>query len=224
MWKIGGSFMPRSSTAPKKQVRDPEKTRQRLLKSATKLFARHGFDGVAVDDIVKAAGVNKRMVYHYFGNKEGLYAEALKQVFSRLADLELKSLEDVSDPVRAIRNILEAYFKFLGDNSDFVALLSWENLHHGRFLAVNPGILSKSPVLRRLEEVLREGTARGVFRTGVNEKHLLITLISICFVYHANRYTLSQSVGLDLRSPQVLEEGLEHAITMVLHGLLEPGQ
>ncbi len=209
---------PRATSA--KKTRNPELTRQRLLKAATQLFAERGFDGVSVDDIVAAAEVNKRMVYHYFGDKEGLYVEVLKQVFSRLADLELKTLDDISDPAGTIRRILQTYFTFLSGNPEFVALLSWENLYRGRFIAANPGVLSKSPVLHRLEEFLHEGVKKGVFHPGVNVKHLLISLISLCFVYHANRYTLSQSVGLDLESPKVLNEGLKHAIDLTLYGLL----
>lgn len=212
--------MPKSSAPVPKKKRNPELTRQRLMDSATGLFAERGFDGVSVDDIVAKAGVNKRMVYHYFEDKEGLYVAVLKQVFSRLSDLELKTMEDSRDPAEAIRGILQAYFAFLSANPEFVALISWENLYRGRFIAANPGALSKSPVIKRLEVFLHEGVAQGVFHPGVNVKHLLISLISMCFVYHGNRYTLSQSVGLDLESPKVLKEGLQHAIDLTLQGLL----
>lgn len=208
----------------KKQTRNPEQTRRRLVEAATRAFSAKGYDGVSVDDIVRAAGVNKRMVYHYFGDKDGLYAEVLRGVFGRLSDLELKTLEEASGPADTIRSILHAYFEFLGDNPEFVALLSWENLHQGRFIAASPGLLSKSPVLKRLEDVFRSGVADGIFRPGVNVKHLLISLISICFVYHANRYTLTQSIGLNLQSSKVLKEGLDHAVNLTLHGLLAEGE
>lgn len=207
-----------------RRTRNPELTRQRLLNSATRLFSKKGYDGVSVDDIVAAARVNKRMVYHYFGNKEGLYAEVLRQVFNRLADLELKTFSSANEPSETIRNILQTYFEFLEKNPEFVALLSWENLHRGRFLAANPRVLSKSSILELLEKVVRQGVAKKTFRPRINVKHLLINLISICFVYHANRYTLSQSVGLDLQSPKVMREGLDHAIHLVLHGLLIPSK
>ncbi|CAN5618839.1 TetR family transcriptional regulator [soil metagenome] len=217
--------MAAARTSKEKQTRNPEMTRERLLVAATELFSARGYDGIAVDDIVKAAKVNKRMVYHYFADKSGLYAEVLRRVFGRLAEIELKTFEDAKDPVETIQKILRAYFQFLGDNPEFVALLAWENLHKGRFIEANPNLLSKAPVLRRLEELLREGVARGLFRPGVKVKHLLIDLIGVCFVYHANRYTLSQSVGLNLHSPKVLREGLEHAIGLILQGLLlKPGK
>lgn len=204
----------------KRQTRNPEMTRERLLVAATELFSVHGFDGISVDDIVKAARVNKRMVYHYFEDKNGLYAEVLKRVFGRLAEIELRTFADSGDPVKTIQEILRAYFKFLEENPEFVALLAWENLHKGRFIEENPKLLTKAPVLQRLEEVLREGVAQHLFRPGIKVKHLLINLIGVCFVYHANRYTLTQSVGLNLHSPKVLREGLDHAINLTLQGLL----
>lgn len=203
----------------KKQNRNADRTRGRLLRAATRLFSRRGYDGTAVDDIVAAAGVNKRMAYHYFGSKDGLYSEVLRDVYRRLADLELQAADESRSPEETISGILKSYFAFLSDNPEFVALLSWENLHHGRFVSKHPDLLSKNPVLQRLGETVDQGIASGVFRQGVNVKHLLISLISLCFVYHANRFTLSQSIGLDLQSPQVQEEGLAHAIDLVLNGL-----
>ncbi len=187
--------------------------------SATRLFSTRGFDGVSVDDIVEAAGVNKRMVYHYFKNKEGLYLAVLGEVFRRLSDFELEAIESASDPIQAIASILEAYFAFLGKNPEFVALLSWENLSHGRFTGRQPELLSKNPVLTRLRTAVNEGVRLGVFRENIDVKHLLVSLISLCFVYHANRYTLSRSVGLNLESAAVLRKGLALVTDLTLNGL-----
>ena len=172
-----------------------------------------------MDDIVEAAAVNKRMVYHYFENKEGLYLAVLSEVFRRLSDLELEALESATDPVEAIAGILEAYFAFLGKNPEFVALLSWENLFHGRFVSKQPELLSKNPALTRLRKAVKEGIRLGIFRENIDVKHLLVSLISLCFVYHANRYTLSRSVGLNLESAEVLRRGLAHVTDLTLNGL-----
>lgn len=195
-------------------------TRKRLLTAAIRLYARHGYEGVSLDEIVAAAKINKRMVYHYFGDKDGLYAAVLKSVFDRLTVLELGVFETYDNPLDVVRGILELYFDFLGENPEFVALLAWENLHQGRFIAKYPELLSKTPFAAKLEQTLREGVQSGIFRKGLNVKYLLIALISPCFVFHANRYTLSQSVGIDLTSPIVLKEGLRHIITLILNGLV----
>lgn len=101
------------------------------LDSALSLFAERGYSGVAVDEIVKRAGVNKRMVYHYFGSKEGIYGEVLRTVFDELETIEeaLFSRDAaVEDPEEAMRNTVFAYFSFLQKTPAFVRLLLWENL------------------------------------------------------------------------------------------------
>jgi AcrR family transcriptional regulator len=209
----------KKKSAPAKQTRNPARTRMRLLQAATRLFSRKGYDGVSVDDIVGLARVNKRMVYHYYGSKDGLYGEVLRSVFQQLTDMEMQVAAASDSPVETITGILRSYFAFLNDHPEFASLLAWENLHQGRFIAKHPDLLSKNPVLQQLERTVRKGVSDGLFHPGIHVKHLLINLISVCIVYHANRYTLSQSIGIDLQSPKVQEEGLEHAIDLVLHGL-----
>ena len=115
----------------RKKMRPPN-TRARLLKTAIGLFSRDGYNGVSVDKIVNAAGVNKRMVYHYFGNKENLYHAALLEVYQRLERLELEIFQKTQSPDETLKHILSSYFTFLADNPEFVNLLLWENLNQGR--------------------------------------------------------------------------------------------
>ena len=209
----------KKNSTPAKQTRNPERTRMRLLQAATRLFSHKGYDGVSVDDIVALARVNKRMVYHYYGSKDGLYCEVLRSVFQRLTEMELEVAGASDSPEETITGILRSYFIFLNDYPEFTALLAWENLHQGRFIAKHPDLLSKNPIIQQLERTVKKGISDGLFHPGIHVKHLLINLISVCIVYHANRYTLSQSIGIDLQSPKVQEEGLAHAIDLVLHGL-----
>ncbi len=64
-----------------RKEKQPPNTRARLLKTAVRLFSRHGYNGASVDKIVHAASVNKRMVYHYLGNKENLKQDTLLKLF-----------------------------------------------------------------------------------------------------------------------------------------------
>ena len=63
-----------------KAARPPVK--ERLLHVATRLFARHGFEGTSVQDIVDAAGVTKGAMYHYYGSKDDLLYEVYHQVLT----------------------------------------------------------------------------------------------------------------------------------------------
>ena len=60
-------------------MRDPEQTKDRLIEVASKMMADHGVAGLRVDRVASLAKINKRMIYHYFGDKEGLAAKVLEQ-------------------------------------------------------------------------------------------------------------------------------------------------
>ncbi len=205
--------MPRRAADP---TPPPAKTRERILATATSLFARKGYAGVSVDEIVTRAGVNKRMVYHYFGSKSGLYTAVLEQVYERLTPIETRIFHDNPSAIVAVERLVYAYFAFLVKNPDFVDLILWENL--GRHLPTLPTSLTKAPILEALGRTIERGIANGEIRPGLDAQHMLIHLIGICMIYFSNRHTLSRTVGLDLENPQVLEEGIRQAISLVKHG------
>jgi len=59
-------------------MRDPKQTKDRLIEVASKMMADHGVAGLRVDRVASLAKINKRMIYHYFGDKEGLAAKVLE--------------------------------------------------------------------------------------------------------------------------------------------------
>ena len=65
-------------------------TRDNILVAATKVFARYGYDGGSIEKISKSAKSVDRMIYYYFGNKEGLFIEVLENAYRRMNDAELK--------------------------------------------------------------------------------------------------------------------------------------
>jgi len=198
--------------------------KQRLFRAAIRLFAEKGYDGVSVDEIVDAARINKRMVYHYFGSKESLYREVLREVYGRLTGVELATI----DPGKPIEESLEAlvrvYFAFLADNPEFVQLILRENLSRGEHLSGALGEISKAPILRILRQVIQKGIRQKQIHRGFSPEHLLINLIGLCLIYFSNRYTLSQAVGMNLHSRKVLQEGVGQAVQLVRHGILVRSQ
>lgn len=193
--------------------------RDRLLRAAMNLFARAGFYGTTVDEIVDAAKVNKRMVYHYFGDKEKLYHAVLAEAYRSLELVEIDTLAHTADIGSLTAEIVRTYFNFLRDHPDFVRLLLWENLNDGAGLAKADFRLSKDPMLTALSRLLRDGIAAGRIRADMDARHLLISLIGLCLIYSSNRYTLSQSLRLDLGSPAVREAGIKHVTRLLLDGI-----
>jgi AcrR family transcriptional regulator len=70
-------------------VRDPVRTRAAILAAATAEFASKGLKGARVDTIARRAGANKRMIYHYFADKEGLYLAALEATYAAIRTAEI---------------------------------------------------------------------------------------------------------------------------------------
>lgn len=199
--------------------RNPDRTRRKLLDAAIRLFSARGYHGVAVDQIVDAAKVNKRMVYHYFGSKDGIYQAAFKEVYTRIDSIEFHAVERGRSPREKLTRLLESYFEFLVDNPEFTQLLQWENADKGRNIGKRDHFLSKNTFMERFRQIVAEGIAAGEFRQNLDVTHLLIHFIGLCFIYHSNRYSLSQSLEVDLGDSGVRAAGLSQVLELVFEGI-----
>ncbi len=97
------------SASPPKRTKDPERTAADILEVATQEFSEKGLAGARIDDIAAATRTSKRMIYYYFGSKEGLYVAVLEEAYRRMREIEsgLK-LSDLS-PEAALRDVLARY-------------------------------------------------------------------------------------------------------------------
>ncbi|MBL9188609.1 MAG: TetR/AcrR family transcriptional regulator [Opitutaceae bacterium] len=204
--------------------RNPDRTRRRILQAAIKLFATHGFHAVSVDEIVGRAAVNKRMVYHYFGSKDALFEAALAEVYRRIEAIEFGAVEQGSNPREKLARLLESYFAFLDAEPEFTRLLQWENLEKGRHLTKENHLLSKNPFFTRFRAIVEDGVAAGDFRADLDVTHLMIHFIGLCFIYHSNRFSLSQSLELDLGDAAVKQRGLRQVLRLVFDGIARPAR
>jgi AcrR family transcriptional regulator len=178
----------RSANAP----RDPERTRARILRAATAEFARHGLGGARVDRIAVKADVNKRMLYYYYGDKEGLFLAVLEDTYARIrsAEAELRLLELA--PAEGVRRMVSFTWEYYLAHPEFLTLLNSENLHRARHLKRSRHIrLLNSPTIAILGELLRRGEAAGTFRGGVDPLDLYISIAGLCYFYLSNNYTLA---------------------------------
>ena len=205
--------VPRRTLAP----RDPERTRSNILVAATVEFSGKGLDGARVDEIARRSGVNKRMIYHYFGDKEGLYLAVLEKSYTaiRTAEIDLSLVDQ--DPVEGMRTLVRFTWKYLVTHPEFLSLLASENLHHAANLKKLPHIRElHSPLIGMISEVLQRGVKRKLFRKGVDPTQLYISIAALGFFYLSNRHTLSTIFGRDLSAPMALDERESHIADVVL--------
>ena len=202
---------------PASQQRDPERTRGAILAAATAAFSAKGLDGARVDDIAHRSGVSKRMIYHYFGDKEGLYLAVLEASYAaiRTAELGLK-LSDLG-PIDGMRTLVRFTWGYFIAHPEFLSLLGTENLHRAANLKKLHRIRElHSPLIGLLSELLARGEKQTVFRKAVDPMQLYISIAALGFFYLSNRHTLSTIFGHDLSAPGALSERGDHIVEVVL--------
>ncbi len=197
--------------------RDPERTRAAILEAATAEFTSKGLNGARVDHIARRSGVNKRMIYYYFGDKDGLYLAVLEETYSAIRHAEIGLHLDDRDPVDGMRELIRFTWNYFIAHPEFLSLLGTENLHQARFLKKSEKIRDlHSPLVGMISSLLARGAKQGVFRPDVDPVQLYISIASLGFFYMSNKHTLSTIFGRDLTAPNALATRGDHIVDVVL--------
>jgi len=192
-------------------------TRENILRAATKVFARYGYEGGSVEKISKAAKSFDRMIYYYFGSKEGLFIEVIETIYRRMNEAE-EALDIRPDsPVEALKAVVRFVSQYYRKNPEFVTLLNTENLHKGKHIAKSPRAREySSPAVSVIAQVLASGAAAGVFRSDLQARDLYLLIASMGYFYQSNRYTLSAFLGEELDRPEAIAHWDAMMIDVVL--------
>ncbi len=217
------------SKRPSDSRRDPEWTKSRLLEAAREEFSDKGLSGARVNAIAGVAGVNKQLLYYYFGDKESLYAAVLERAYEEIRlgeqELDLASMA----PEDAMRAFIEFNFDYMVAHRYFVSLLGDENLHQAKHVKESAQL---GGLHERLEHTiggtLERGRAAGVFQREVDPVDLYISIASLCFFHLSNSYTLSAIFGRDLTSDDEIAHRRAHVVDLLMSylqtgGTAEPG-
>jgi len=150
-------------------LRNPQRTRERILAAALKEFAAKGFAGARVDLIARRAAINKRMLYHYFGDKEGLFKAVLRlKISQRQAWAETLS----GDPAET----LSFWFSAACKDMDWVRMLEWEALQqNGKVIDEKERFDTVARGLKRI----RQRQARGLVSSELDPRQIMLTMRSL---------------------------------------------
>jgi TetR/AcrR family transcriptional regulator len=204
--------------------RDPKASRQALLTAAIAEFATKGPAGARVDTIARRAGVNKQMVYHYFGNKDDLFRAALEEVYGRIRARERAlNLSDLP-PVRAMESLVGFSFDYLAEHPEFIALLNDENRYGAMHLDGLREVQSMHlPLVELIRDALQRGVREGVFRDDIDPINLYISIAGLSYFFFSNNRTLSAIFGANLGDTKAVAVRRRHVIEFAL-GALRPLQ
>jgi AcrR family transcriptional regulator len=194
----------------------PTATRRILLDAAAEEFARHGLRGTRVHAIVRRAGVNERMIYHYFGSKDGLYRAVLADQWSGLATAWQHALQRASrlEPREGLKLAFSALFTHFAERHLVIPLAmhesmgGWKNLPHASLTDV-PG---------EVRALYARGQREGVFRRDCSFDALYLTLMGALTSLWTVALRFSDMRTTRRRGPASRTRLAEHMIELVIDG------
>lgn len=209
--------------ASKPSKRDPEGVRRDILQVAMEEFSQNGLSGARIDEIAARTRTSKRMIYYYFGDKEGLYQNVLEQAYGKVRGGESQLQLEGLDPVAALEKLCRFTFDHHSRNPAFIRMVMIENIHHGRHMQHSSTIRNLNrPAIEALESVLKRGKDSGVFRADINPLELHWQISALSFFNVSNAATFSFIFGDALFQPEGQETLSRHAANMVLRYVLRP--
>ncbi len=192
-------------SVPSAATRDADSTRADILAIATEEFAKKGLSGSRVDEIAERTHTVKRMIYYYFGSKEGLYRAVLERCYDHIRMIESDLDLDALSPIEALRRLVRTTFDYHNKHPDFVRLVMNENIHHGDHIGHLPNIKTRNrTVIAMLGKLIDRGVAAGIFRDDLDPVELHMSISALCFYNVSNRYTFSRIFEKDMSSPKAL--------------------
>jgi AcrR family transcriptional regulator len=185
---------------------DAEAARADILAAALSEFADYGYGGARIDRIAAASGMSKPMIYSYFGDKDDLYAAALREAYVQIREGERTLNLSNLAPSDAIRALVEFTLDHFIEKPWFVSMLNTENLRGGSTIRVIADLTEiQSHLVTEIGVILDRGASEGAFRQAVDPVELYITIASLCYFPVANRHTLKSVFGRDLNDAAQLD-------------------
>ena len=206
------------------RTNDPARTMADILEVATHEFSEKGLAGARIDVIAQAMRTSKRMIYYYFGSKEGLYIAVLEEAYRRIRSIEASLKLDDLEPEAGLRKLVGFTFDYQLANPDFIRLVMTENINHGEFLAKSKSIQQLNvPVISAVKSVYDRGVKAGTFRRGLDAVELHMSISALCFFNVANRHTFELIFKRDMTDPQALQARRRNIVEMIARYVRKPG-
>lgn len=195
-------------------------TRELILMAGINEFCANGYAGANTAAIVSAAGCNIRMLYHYFGNKHGLYRAALQRVYDELRESEDRLNFWNLPPREGMIQLTVFTFDYMWRKPQFPQMMINENISGGDTVRTLKGLRANArPLISKIDALIGQGFANGSFTIHPAAIDLYLTILALSFINHSNMHTLGATFGLDLRSDEFRDERRQHVVSVVLRYL-----
>lgn len=203
--------------AAEERQRDADRSQSTILAAARDEFADHGLGGARMERIAERAGVNKRLIYYYFEDKDRLFQAVLEQAYRQIREQERQLNLLALKPADAVRRLVEFTWDYYLAHPEFLSLLNSENLQGARHLENSQRARQmNSPLIATLGEILEHGRKEGSLRGGIDPLQLYVSIAGLAYFYLSNHYTLSAIFGRDLMTAKARNERLTHMCDVIL--------
>ncbi len=218
-----------------RREREASVARAAIINAAEEIFARDGFDGARVDAIAEASGYNKALIFHYFGDKLGLYREIVcmqrdETELQRTA-MMLAAAGDQNTPMDAahVRAFIETFvrwhFDHLVAHPHLRRILAWEAAEGwGTLIEAKRGGGQLCPLwVGPIAEFIGRAQAAGLIQQDI-DPYMAMAHVKSMVLIHLLSLPNYEAIfgGMDFSSPQALEHGREQLVSFAVHALMTP--
>jgi AcrR family transcriptional regulator len=199
------------------RTNDPARTMSDIIAVATEEFADKGLSGARIDEIAALTQTSKRMIYYYYGSKEGLYLAVLEDAYARTRSAESGLHLDDEEPVEALKKLVSFSIDYKLAHPEFVRLVMTENIHRAEYLKQSKtAVHMNTPAIDLLKRIYDRGVATGDFRPGIEafDLHMAISALSLYNV--SNRPTVEAIFKRDIMDKKEVDRMRKNCIDMLL--------
>jgi AcrR family transcriptional regulator len=199
------------------RINDPARTMSDIIAVATEEFADKGLSGARIDEIAALTQTSKRMIYYYYGSKEGLYLAVLEDAYARTRSAESGLHLDDEEPVEALKKLVSFSIDYKLAHPEFVRLVMTENIHSAEYLKKSKtAVHMNTPAIDLLKRIYDRGVATGDFRAGIEafDLHMAISALSLYNV--SNMPTVEAIFKRDIMDKKEVDRIRKNCIEMLL--------
>ena len=208
---------PRRRTKATTRTNDPARTMAGIMEVARAEFAEKGLSGARIDEIAAATQTSKRMIYYYFGSKEGLYLAVLEESYRSMRSIEAELQLDDLPPEDALRRLVGFTFDHHFNHPAYIRLVMTENMERGAYLAQSKIIQQLNvPAIEVIRRLYERGLASGVFRTGLDPIDIHASISALTFFNVSNQHTFGLIFKRDTQAQQAITTRRDSIIEMVV--------
>jgi AcrR family transcriptional regulator len=199
------------------RTNDPARTMAGILAVATQEFAQKGLAGARIDEIAAATQTSKRMIYYYFGSKEGLYLAVLEESYRHMRQIESALHLENLLPEEALRQLTAFTFDHHHSNPDFVRLVMSENMNRAEYLAQSRDIQKLNvPAILSIKKLYLRGVKVGVFRAGLDPVDIHASISALTFFNVSNQHTFGLIFKRNTQTSSAIATRRSNVVEMIV--------